>query len=695
MSDAEGPVHEAVLRRDVAAIRSQAKEGALLNAKNRAGKTPLDLAFASRQPVIIATLLALGATVGAHLGTLRWTRLHQDVWAGDIGSAQSRCASLASPNVADFFGWTPLHVAAISGRTTMVLMLLRMRADTMATDKFGWSPLHLAAWTGREAVVSSLLEKLTDVDQTSKNGMTPLHCAAAAGDVPTVLVLLKNRAGIGTKDTLGSWTPLHYAARSGHESLARVLLDAGADRNAVDSSERTPLHIAAGHGHTSVLQELLRTREKRDVHVNAADAQRLTALHNAALAGYEDAAMVLLHAGAEKDATDMWGWTPLYFAAVSGSPAVIRVLLAYKADVAVQDKELGRKPVEWALESGFDQVLDVLLDEATGQGVLRHDDWHPVHGVAWFGVSSALAAVLQEDKLPSWAPPPDLEARTASGATPAFLACLRGHTETLRVLLDAKCKIDVKDDAGFSMLHAAALSDQAEVVRQVLKCQPAASCSKDGRTPLHLAAGGGKMEAAEALLRFCDHDLVNAPNNRGQSPLHLASEFGHNDMVKLLLRYNADVHLVDNRGATALHMAALRLRHDAARALLSRQARVSARDQRNRCAFHCALLAPSAEPVDLALWQKSPRLCHKRGKMLKVLAGDAGCERSCLYMLPSSFWNMGPINGFRAVRAASGKYTASRAREEDYGGSAGGSFGISTRTVRPPALRPALADSRV
>ena len=48
-------------------------------------------------------------------------------------------------------------------------------------------------------------------------------------------------------------TPLHHAAARGREAVARVLLAAGAVRNATDDEGRTPLHLAANKSHTAMV----------------------------------------------------------------------------------------------------------------------------------------------------------------------------------------------------------------------------------------------------------------------------------------------------------------------------------------------------------------------------------------------------------------------------------------------------------
>ena len=61
--------------------------------------------------------------------------------------------------------------------------------------------------------------------------------------------------------TKSAWTPLHFAASDGNLELARLLLDHGADFQAVNAGEQTPLQVALGNGHPDIV-ELARSREQ-------------------------------------------------------------------------------------------------------------------------------------------------------------------------------------------------------------------------------------------------------------------------------------------------------------------------------------------------------------------------------------------------------------------------------------------------
>ncbi|RFU35297.1 hypothetical protein B7463_g1040, partial [Scytalidium lignicola] len=121
--------------------------------------------------------------------------------------------------------------------------------DINARDLDGHTSLHLAAVVS-EPRTFSLIHAGADPGAQSHDGRTPLHCAARgcqSGILAMIIRLsgeLKQRLDIDAVDTHGQ-TPLHDACRSGCPESVRILLDAGADFNVLDTSNCTPLVTCA------------------------------------------------------------------------------------------------------------------------------------------------------------------------------------------------------------------------------------------------------------------------------------------------------------------------------------------------------------------------------------------------------------------------------------------------------------------
>ncbi|KAJ7549705.1 hypothetical protein O6H91_07G063900 [Diphasiastrum complanatum] len=113
-----------------------------------------------------------------------------------------------------------------------------------------------AAQAGDVARMKSLLEKGANPDGSSEDGYTPLHFAARSGHLQACRLLLQYGASADRRTRAGSATSLHRAAYAGHEEVALLLLEHGANPSAVDADGSTPIDKAGKQGHLS-LESLL------------------------------------------------------------------------------------------------------------------------------------------------------------------------------------------------------------------------------------------------------------------------------------------------------------------------------------------------------------------------------------------------------------------------------------------------------
>ena len=219
--------------------------------------------------------------------------------------------------------------------------------------------LRVAARGNDVARVKELLEDGADVDATCPNGMRPLHWAAMTDASAAAQVLIKAGADVEAADTSG-WkrTPLHSAARNDARSVAKVLVEAGAYIQAADSSGRRPLHLAAFENSSATAKFLI----EAGADVEAVDLCRERPLHWAAWNNAAAAAKVLIEAGAEVNVTNEKAEAPLHIAAERGRAKIVRVLLGAGADPHLCDSS-GKTPLELARENGRNAVVEILKEE--------------------------------------------------------------------------------------------------------------------------------------------------------------------------------------------------------------------------------------------------------------------------------------------------------------------------------------------
>ncbi|XP_033472133.2 uncharacterized protein ankrd50l [Epinephelus lanceolatus] len=151
------------------------------------------------------------------------------------------------------------------------------------------------------------------------------------------------------------------------------------------------------------------------------------------------------------------------------------------------------------------------------------------------------------------------------GQTPLTLASRQGHVKVLSVLLEwtksqepgsAVRMMEHVDSEGWTALRSAAWGGHSEAVRLLLDAgADVDGCDSEGRTALRAAAWGGHEEIVLTLLNYGAQ--VDKADSKGRTPLIAAAYMGHHEAVEILLDHNADVNLADGDGRTALSVAAL------------------------------------------------------------------------------------------------------------------------------------------
>ena len=132
----------------------------------------------------------------------------------------------------------------------------RERANSRSAD--GWPLLHLASAFADRETVATLLDAGADVRQVSETPMRneALHAVLALSkDADVMRLLIERGADVNAVQTAG-YRPLHQAAVAGREDLVRMLLDAGADRTARCDRGKTPAEYAREREHAAVAELL-------------------------------------------------------------------------------------------------------------------------------------------------------------------------------------------------------------------------------------------------------------------------------------------------------------------------------------------------------------------------------------------------------------------------------------------------------
>ena len=297
------------------------------------------------------------------------TPLHWAAYRDDLAKADQLLRSGANVNAATDLGVTPLWAASLNGSGELVKRLLDAGADPDAALVSGETPLMVAARSGNAAAVDALLAKGANPDARGARGQTALMWAVAQQHHDVVKRLLAGNADVHARTETwtqmmavpphglpeynrliphGADTALLFAARAGDLESARLLVEAGANPSDHDAWGVSATTLAAFSGYGSIARYLL---EKGADPNN--DKAGFTALHCAVMRGDEATVASLLSHGADPN-MPVRNWTPTrrssddyhfmpalvgaspyWLAARFTRPAIMRVLASHGADTKV------------------------------------------------------------------------------------------------------------------------------------------------------------------------------------------------------------------------------------------------------------------------------------------------------------------------------------------------------------------------
>ncbi|ODS63902.1 MAG: hypothetical protein ABS41_04450 [Arenimonas sp. SCN 70-307] len=553
------------------------------------GNTPLHHAARSTDPAVAALLLDAGAVLEAvnHEG---FTPLGVACASGNWRLARFLIERGARPDPAE---GQPALLAAAAGDDDPagVQLLLRHKARVDARGQRQRSALHLACAAGNVEVVAALLDAGADRNARDADGLTPLLETARHGQAAVLARLAQARPDIAAVDALGRNALVLAAASEAGPELARHLIAMGVDPEQRDQDGRRALEHALGLGRWPLVAVLdpaypLPASVAEGLAEGHFEKSPRELLREALVGGRLESAEAMIRLGAGPDAAGLASLL-LEFAG-EGDLATFEWLLRHGASAGV------------VLDAG-DSVLFHLFDRGgpAAPALLRLlERAEPVGGRG--GLARWLQACLEGDHVSRGCEQLALglyergaDAFGAAGDPPLVLAIRLGWLRLAEALLAAGTDPNVRDGRDQTALHAAAALGRANALRLLIRhgASPAL-CGPDGQTPLGLALAADRRELAhwlewklwqlpgrtlapadlpaaamagdaEAVSRLLELGLpVDAVDAQGCTALLRAAGGGHEAVVGLLLDQRADPRIAARTGATPLS-AAISMRHAA------------------------------------------------------------------------------------------------------------------------------------
>ncbi len=197
----------------------------------------------------------------------------------------------------------------------------------------GWE-YHNSAFSLSRLRLFSLLLIASAITGLAETRYESIDEAIARGDLEDVQAHLHADPATANQGKHPRMTPLQMAVLRNKSEIAAVLVEAGADVDIKDNSQRTPLHFAVERKSLPIVLLLL----KHKAQPNERDKVGWTPLHHAAAKDSVEIATALLDGGADLEKLSDGGGTALHEAAASGGAAMIKLLLKRGVDPTVVSK---------------------------------------------------------------------------------------------------------------------------------------------------------------------------------------------------------------------------------------------------------------------------------------------------------------------------------------------------------------------
>ena len=406
---------------------------------------------------------------------------------GDGKIVREALKSHPDVNVSGPGGATALMWAAHQDDLETAGMLLHAGADVNASNEFGAGALSLACDNGSAAMVALLLKAGANPNAALLSGETALMTCASRGSVEAVQSLLERGAKVNVQEPRNGQSALMWAIADQHPSVARLLIEHGADVRAHTKTGFTPLMFAAQQGDLESAQVLLAS----NADLNGVSPESGSALGVAVSSRHEKFALALLEKGADPNLADADGYTPLHHAA--SSPGMVETVKALLARGAKPNARLVNNPARGNSNPNYIGATPFFL-AASARNVAALRLLAAAGADSKLGITeTTFLNASNGHRLQMVAGSTPLMAAAGSGRYkanyPQFTEAEEANAlEAMRLILELGADVNGANEWGQNALHTAAYLGADKLIRFLVeKGARVDSMDKFGQTPLSIA----------------------------------------------------------------------------------------------------------------------------------------------------------------------------------------------------------------
>lgn len=355
----------------------------------------------------------------------------------------------------------------------------------------------------------------------------------------------------------------------------KLLIEQGYDLNQADSNGNTPLHIAAYKGDINIIYLLIENGADLTTRNNNNETPLHAAIYYSGTTNTE-AVNLLLHLGADYNATGKQGKAPLEYAIEENSWEIVDYLLQH-----------GAEPTDEILEYAKSKINQ---GKTAQRIVLSIEDYK----------ERRAKAILQGADLDRLSfeppPPPSLQFIPAREDSPLIIAVEKNDLNEVKKLILLEVELDAYNKEGSTALHKAIRLNREEIVKVLIEAGSNLSLKdRTGHHPLYIATYSPQF--TQLLL----DNGASVDRETVQNKMTALTVSNNLEVSRILLENGADINHESKRKVTPLIMAIRRENSPMIEFLLERGANTNLFDGDNPTALFFELEANQFENIELLM----------------------------------------------------------------------------------------------